>query len=709
MKYVTAIFLLLFPFTVLANEALVRSGEHSGFSRLVVYLSEQQTWKLEPTKDGATFSVDDWDRGFNTGSIFSLIPRTRLKDVTAEQNSLKLIFDCPCTIKTEQLSNGPVIIDILDANDAESVLMPATANNVIVPANPVPTEQKPFWLGSADSTHQALQFEIPEPTIADTPEENLDELRRNVAREVARAAGRQFLSIDTDQPSSIDTAMDALETAPSTNLNKSGIEAQTRMQNADQFSDRIATVDVPLSRSRCLPASALDVVDWRAEGEFISVLASIRSRLFGEFDELSEDTVIDLARLYASNGFSAEARSVLAELPSNQSEIPLLQEVTEIFDEGASDGKSLQSMAHCSPRFRLWSILAAGEANLSKDSLRDVILEFSGWPSSMRRDLGPLLVKALKNSGKEVDADVVQKQISNSGRESSSRFGIQDELISRLSREELMQLAMSREVGASEALAALIEQDLSEGRQIEADTILLAEALAFELSDTDTADRLKNLAIRSKIKGRNFSAAFTDIFDRSTSDLASELLITEFLDMLSQHGTNYEVAKSAVDLGNHPPLPEATFAALHSLIERLASMGQIGLIEYLAKSNPESSYTADILALIALAGSDAEKASNLVASEQIEDAMLLRLSALSGDHAEALNRLRKGAHKSTAAWRAMRFSEYERDDERAAVITHLESQTESEESTTLSFATDVLELSASARQDIDRLLNLPRE
>ena len=66
----------------MAEVAKVTSGEHSGFSRLVVTLSENAEWRFGRTKDGYALEVDQKGLIYNLEKVFTRIPKTRIAAVT---------------------------------------------------------------------------------------------------------------------------------------------------------------------------------------------------------------------------------------------------------------------------------------------------------------------------------------------------------------------------------------------------------------------------------------------------------------------------------------------------------------------------------------------------------------------------------------------------------------------------------------------------
>ena len=70
---------LLTAGTVQAQTVVTRSGEHKGFTRLVMRLPNGADWSLTQSGYAATNNIDAPEVVFDTSRVFNLIPRTRLQ------------------------------------------------------------------------------------------------------------------------------------------------------------------------------------------------------------------------------------------------------------------------------------------------------------------------------------------------------------------------------------------------------------------------------------------------------------------------------------------------------------------------------------------------------------------------------------------------------------------------------------------------------
>lgn len=105
---------LLLPATAALSETVeVRSGEHADFSRIVLMFDGQDGWTLGRVAGGYEFRAARGDLDFDLSKVFSLIPRTRIKDISERRpGALFLAVDCDCHADAFDLRGGRVVLDI---------------------------------------------------------------------------------------------------------------------------------------------------------------------------------------------------------------------------------------------------------------------------------------------------------------------------------------------------------------------------------------------------------------------------------------------------------------------------------------------------------------------------------------------------------------------------------------------------------------------
>lgn len=140
-----------------AQTIVTRSGEHDGFSRLVMRLPDGVDWSLTQNGKSGVLNIDAPDVVYDTSQVFSLIPRTRLKSLSqvGPGQPLKLEMACDCQLQSHVMSNGYLVIDVRGRAGATTPVVDApsySAETSILPLLPVapPSSGYRFSLSDAD-------------------------------------------------------------------------------------------------------------------------------------------------------------------------------------------------------------------------------------------------------------------------------------------------------------------------------------------------------------------------------------------------------------------------------------------------------------------------------------------------------------------------------------------------------------------------------
>lgn len=104
----------LLPQVLFAEVITVRSGEHAGFSRLVMQFSAKTDWAFGRSEQGYEFHVPDEDIYFDTSAVFQKIPRQRIANVKGSNGYLQVIIPENVHADVFELREGRVVIDIKD-------------------------------------------------------------------------------------------------------------------------------------------------------------------------------------------------------------------------------------------------------------------------------------------------------------------------------------------------------------------------------------------------------------------------------------------------------------------------------------------------------------------------------------------------------------------------------------------------------------------
>jgi hypothetical protein len=195
--------LLIALLPVVGNAFNIRSGEHDGFSRLVVRFDQRPNWELAPSDKGYILKSEGIPIGRDFSQVFQLIPRTRLADIRQEEETGHLFFDlaCDCHAETFELANNRLVIDFKPGPD------------------PKPDQSKKE--NPQDAVLVAEPDEDPKPEVAALPETDEPELPVSAVPSLA-AHGIMDLptpnaDLQTESPEKMVPAIAAAEIEPEAN------------------------------------------------------------------------------------------------------------------------------------------------------------------------------------------------------------------------------------------------------------------------------------------------------------------------------------------------------------------------------------------------------------------------------------------------------------------------------------------------------------
>ncbi|MEP2717478.1 hypothetical protein, partial [Pseudophaeobacter sp.] len=115
-----------------AQSIVARSGEHDGFSRLVMRLPDGAEWSLNQNGRVANLKINSSSAVFDTSRVFDLIPRDRLQNLTQNGTGQPLRFDlgCDCELSSYVQRDGYLVIDIADGDGTLAQSRQGNAPNI---------------------------------------------------------------------------------------------------------------------------------------------------------------------------------------------------------------------------------------------------------------------------------------------------------------------------------------------------------------------------------------------------------------------------------------------------------------------------------------------------------------------------------------------------------------------------------------------------
>ncbi|OOY14634.1 hypothetical protein [Thioclava sp. DLFJ4-1] len=638
--------LFLLPFTpAYATPIPVKSGEHDGFSRLVVYLPASASRALAPVDGGFRLATDASDPQYAFQNVFELIPRDRLKALVAEPDgTLLLKLASGIVPETFSLESGAFVIDLKNIPPDEAALSPAAAVRDRAKSSPTnaprpstPPRQKTvqpvaigrdyldlFWqpphMREATAAPVTISDGAPKPQIPPKPDPRLDGIEESLLRQISRAASQGLVSAQVKPPevqpekSGQEAKSPASKAAPESDYDPIGPPPPTpppylavdSMTVIDR--DHLVTPPQPqLEVSACPPDRYFDLASWIDERPAFAQISDARRDLLGEFDVPNPRKVMALARLYIAFGFGTESRALLRDMGKDGPGKDALLFVGSVLDQDpAAAASPLARLTDCDGAVALWAFLASDPPPEKRDvAFAALRRNFETLPADLRRSLAPKLVARLTQIRAADVARSLEPAVSRVTTEDRTAL---DTVEAEIQAKEAVPQALGNlealsKTNSEQGLRALIlwlNGQIDAGGEVDPAALANAEALAFELAKAPEAPELRRIAAIGHAANSEFPKAFEIYADPTTIADPNGTLAAIFTRLVGQASdavflrTLYDELPLAEEVARIPDLR-------HELAGRAISLGMPAVaVRLLGKAAPLTEQDKTLLARAAL-------------------------------------------------------------------------------------------------------------
>lgn len=565
----------------------VRAGEHDTFTRLTLQIPEGAVWQLATSARRAVVSLSLEDPVFDTSGVFSRVPRTRLLKIEngSAGAELALSLGCECETRAFVQNRSLLVIDILDPEKPGDNRVQWRRLRDRFPyrfagtALPGPSAQ--------DAGHELhlpdgivgrrVAFEFAESAVADDPkpeislpsslseERLLRQLRRSVEQGLLTPVNPERTGEITDEEPDPDPV------APPINLTAITVIDRDMQGIANQIAQEPTII--------CLENEELAVDQWASDSPFGEQISSLRSRLYGEFDDLDIEAARDLARAYLHFGFGVEARQMLDLTRSERSPESVLMAMTYLVGGQKIPGKNpFAGQMHCDGDVALWAALAAGDLSENVNS-SSVLRAFVRLPSHLRSLVGPELAKTFVKQGDGVTADTMLRGIRRTTPDPDGSVLLAEAEISDLNGEPERANRKRQEVIASddpnspEALLSLVESGWRDQKGLRPEIPDLIASYAKEFRAVEMGVRLRGAHVLSLALAGDFPKAFRvfDGYRHSYPDDSPENTLVPLMTIVTRQADDVDfLIFVASGRTSNMPLP---LEIADSVASRLLSLG----------------------------------------------------------------------------------------------------------------------------------------
>lgn len=399
--------LLCMIWSAVAQAATVRvtSGEHDGFTRLVVDAGPGTGWSLGATADGYELRLTGPDLGLDLSGAFRLIGRSRIATLeagpaTSDGAALRLVLGCGCHVQAFEFRPGVLVLDVRDGPPppGSAFEQPIEAQRPAEPPPPIALRPRPRPSApdAGATLSSALSSPLPpvlpaDPAFFGSEATQREETRQRLLRDLSDAAARGVVQMAL--PEGAVPQQDGQVTAnAAAGQIRAGLDLGLVI-----LPDQDARPAMMPDGATCLDDRRLRLADWGQAEDVAAQLATARQGLLGEFDHTNQDALTAYVRLLLYLGFGAEARQAIASFQSQHEDRGIWAGMASVLDGEAGPGP-FAGMAACDGEAALWATLAGD--NVTPDTDRAAVIRaFNGLPVHLRRHLAPDLIGRFTAAG----------------------------------------------------------------------------------------------------------------------------------------------------------------------------------------------------------------------------------------------------------------------------------------------------------------------
>ena len=552
-----------FGFSVHAQTVRVTTGDHPGFTRVVLEAPGLAGWRLSRLPDGYLLRLRSPVR-FDLKDTFRVISRDRLTQLlpSGDGVGLEMTVGCACHAIGYDFRPGIVVVDLRDgpppAGSSFELSADGTPMPTIEPAQAARPEEPSWdWVSHLLSGTKVTEAEPPiaAPRL---PDAQTLALRATLLGELADGVARGLVTPVSRLPE------DPPEAA------KAGAAGRTALLELPGLTGLFPQDDRPpiaASGQSCLPDARLDLSAWGRADLPPSAQLSGMDAFLGEFDRPDPDRLAQAVHRYLWLGFGVEAEAMVDAFVPDGPDASLWRAMAKAIDGETQGEGPFTAMSGCDGWAAFWSVLSAPKISQSDTNAPAVLRSFSALPTHLRQYLGPTLTERFLESKDGVTAqglrDAMVRGDPASGALVDARIALHDERPAVAEADARAALAEAGPDSAA-ALATLVEARFQARKSVDAADVTAVEAL---LAAQPEDKALGRALVLGRALAGDFDAAFGDLADLANTDPATR---TDLWSLLAETGPDSTLIFQGVGSAGSVPLP---VTVRNKLAERLTALG----------------------------------------------------------------------------------------------------------------------------------------
>ena len=536
MKTLLVLLVLSLAQAAFSQTVTVKSGDHPGFTRLVLELPQATEWTMGRTDEGYELRLPNAGIRYDLSRVFDTIQRNRLAAIWMDPftGGLRIGIACACHAMPFEFRPGIIVVDLRDGPPPKGSSFELALDGAAAPdlaarpsLRPMPRPRqsqrspraaqvpaslpKPEydWLASPKPARNADAV-IAAPPMAITLSERSDigPLKDALLRQLGRGAAQGIVQMA--KPSlSARTTGDPLAIGPRANIHLG--EAPGFAVTTKRGPDNLVIKD----GADCLPDDRLEVANWGNDLPVSVQISEARANLIGEFDRPDADAVTNAGKLLIHIGFGAEARQLLAQMPVDSPDSAILTSLAKLVDGGSDPDGPFAGMMTCQTSAALWAVLAQPRMVPSDRPRSEAVSRtFSALPAHLRQTLGPDLAARFLDIGDIATAHAIQNAVLRGVTSPSPDIAVMKAGIAiatgNPAHAEAHLEPVLAEAGpaTADAMIALVDARLAAGEQVSPETALALAAFVREQAGSDLDPALRRAHILALGSAGDFDQAF---------------------------------------------------------------------------------------------------------------------------------------------------------------------------------------------------------
>lgn len=560
-KFIGLFVLFFFNTTlVLAEPAVIRSGEHGSFTRLVINSKNLGPWRLVGSKETYRIQFSSFNQGFDIDSIFSRIDRERVRKVTVQESEIELELACSCLVDVSSGGADLVIIDVSD-NPSTPVTLPNQTTTNLKPSTlilPFSFERnahidryfsedisQPFNFLNVENKKNSTSNLLPSverkpndteviPITSALQETLIDNLQSQLQGGFGTASTRGILSANVEL--SEEQAIGPFsEYQNNTDFSSNFLIRGNMNKSAFSQNDRAEEH----SSEDCKPNSRMQISEWSDGRSFDQQLGDANLNLYTTLGKINPQGAAKLARIYLHFGFGVEAKQIMYSEPTLRQIFPELILIANILEYGSVEFSAFfEKRSACNGPLLFWSTFSKTKENSDLlEQKEEILLQLSTLPIHLRRILAPTISARFLKAGSSALAMSALQTLKRTEYTLNDDAELEEAIILRANDypkkalEKVSNIQTNSYI-AAEALVQEIGLKLAAGLETDDKTFELINGYATEFEDTPVEIELQKVAILAMSQAGQFTQAF-EKSEKIGLAAQSEVLTLVYKDLVS--------------------------------------------------------------------------------------------------------------------------------------------------------------------------------